>query len=171
MSEWRREFTKKDISQVKCCWVCLETLKTGDDIIELHCGTGHIFHVEWLHFWVRRKITCPLCCTDFVELAQKETAQKAGLELQDTENTVKIDDQNHQLEDASSCSSEDESIDGADPTPGDSEVPESSEDDIESITVEVSYDIDSSEPEEASSDSKDISSSLNRSDSYNLSHS
>ena len=84
---------------------------------------------------------------------------------------MKIDDQNHQLEDASSCSSEDESIDGADPTPGDSEVPESSEDDIESITVEVSYDIDSSEPEEASSDSKDISSSLNRSDSYNLSHS
>mmetsp|Transcript_41220 Transcript_41220/g.47477 ORF Transcript_41220/g.47477 Transcript_41220/m.47477 type:complete len:148 (-) Transcript_41220:13-456(-) len=72
MKQWRRAYTLKDQDQNNACCVCLEEFNKGEEVIELHCGKGHIFHPDCLEDWARRNKSCPLCRTDFVELARRE---------------------------------------------------------------------------------------------------
>jgi hypothetical protein len=69
-SQWRKTFTFKDKTQ--SCSVCLEKFKQGEDIIELHCDSKHIFHPDCIEDWARINRTCPLCRIDIFELARNE---------------------------------------------------------------------------------------------------
>ena len=71
MHNWRRKFSMKDKNVESCC-VWLEDFKKEDQIIELKCGVGHIFHPEWLQSWAQRHHSCPLCRADFVDIAKME---------------------------------------------------------------------------------------------------
>mmetsp|Transcript_60422 Transcript_60422/g.148271 ORF Transcript_60422/g.148271 Transcript_60422/m.148271 type:complete len:864 (+) Transcript_60422:188-2779(+) len=42
-----------------CCTICLLNLEDGDRVGDLSCG--HVFHVECLKQWSKRKNSCPLC--------------------------------------------------------------------------------------------------------------
>lgn len=46
MLNWRRKFSLKDKNRAESCCVCLEDFKKEDQIIELKCGQGHIFHPQ-----------------------------------------------------------------------------------------------------------------------------
>ena len=72
IKQWKRAFTLKDIDQVSACCVCLEEFQKGQEVVELHCGKGHIFHIDCLEDWARRNKTCPLCRQDFIEIAREE---------------------------------------------------------------------------------------------------
>ena len=75
LSQWRRSYSIKE-NQVQAWCVCLEEFQKGEQIVELHCGKGHIFHPHWIEGWAKRNKSCPLWRTDFVELARKEQADR-----------------------------------------------------------------------------------------------
>ena len=70
--QWGRAYTAKDNDKQSNCWVCLEEFKKGDQIVELHCAKGHMFHPGCIEDWAKSNKSCPLCRTNFVELARKE---------------------------------------------------------------------------------------------------
>jgi len=50
------------------CAICLDDYETGSACIQLPCSTGHVFHEECLHSWLRRSRYCPMCRTDLIQV-------------------------------------------------------------------------------------------------------
>jgi hypothetical protein len=84
--QWKRAFTIRDQEVTIYCSVCLEEFKKGEEVIELHCGKGHIFHPKCIEDWAQRNKSCPLCRTDFITLAREE--EKQDKEKHDTINII-----------------------------------------------------------------------------------
>lgn len=43
------------------CYICLENIEKGQDIIILNCNGHHFFHGDCIKKWLRSNISCPLC--------------------------------------------------------------------------------------------------------------
>ena len=52
---------KADSKHCKDCYICLEGIEKGDDIIILNCNKSHFFHSKCIKKWLRYDISCPLC--------------------------------------------------------------------------------------------------------------
>jgi hypothetical protein len=59
-TQWKRGYSLKDSVQTKSCCVCLEDFQKDEEIVELHCGKGHIFHPNCIKDWARQHDSCPL---------------------------------------------------------------------------------------------------------------
>jgi hypothetical protein len=87
--KWKRTFTNTDKERTIYCSVCLEEFVKGEEVIELHCGKGHIFHPNCIHDWAQRNKSCPLWRKDFVSLAREE--EKDQKATYDTRNRMNED--------------------------------------------------------------------------------
>lgn len=43
------------------CTICLETLKSKEEVVELDCNATHTFHAGCIREWVCRANVCPIC--------------------------------------------------------------------------------------------------------------
>ena len=62
--------TPEMVEQNTTCGICLETLKLGEDIIELPCNDKHYFHIKHegcpgIYPWLKENNTCPMCRHEF----------------------------------------------------------------------------------------------------------
>jgi len=58
-------------AEEKECAICLASLKTGGDLLELPCEAHHRFHKKCLRGWFKRSVQCPLCRVDVQALLPK----------------------------------------------------------------------------------------------------
>jgi len=49
----------------KCCNVCLEDFKEGDEVRQLDCC--HAFHKKCIDRWISQVASCPICKKDIVK--------------------------------------------------------------------------------------------------------
>jgi hypothetical protein len=66
-----------------CCTICFVPMEQGDRIGDLPCQ--HVFHVECLKGWVKRKNTCPLCAIPLA--TQRKESSQQTTQNETTENT------------------------------------------------------------------------------------
>ena len=52
---------KADSNHCKDCYICLDGIEKGDDIIILNCNKSHFFHSKCIRKWLKYDISCPLC--------------------------------------------------------------------------------------------------------------
>jgi len=52
---------KADKEHCKECYICLENIEKGQNIIILNCNKNHFFHSKCIRQWLRQNISCPLC--------------------------------------------------------------------------------------------------------------
>jgi hypothetical protein len=50
-----------DYSVDDVCPICITEFEKDQNIINLPCNKGHIFHEDCIGEWIRRDNTCPLC--------------------------------------------------------------------------------------------------------------
>ena len=75
LTQWKtRHLDPTKIDQIMW-WICLDYFKQGEDVIELKCGLGHIFHPKCIKSWAKDNKTCPVCKTNLAEMAKKEIAR------------------------------------------------------------------------------------------------
>lgn len=43
------------------CWICMQALKTDQDVIVLPCHDKHCMHNAWISEWYVESQTCPMC--------------------------------------------------------------------------------------------------------------
>ena len=55
------ETQKADGQYCKECYICLEKIEKGQEIIILKCNKNHFFHSECIKKWLKYSISCPLC--------------------------------------------------------------------------------------------------------------
>ena len=52
---------KADSQHCKACYICLDEIEKGQEIITLKCNNSHFFHSKCIKLWLRYNISCPLC--------------------------------------------------------------------------------------------------------------
>lgn len=52
---------KADSQHCKPCYICLDEIEKGQEIITLKCNNSHFFHSKCIKLWLRYNISCPLC--------------------------------------------------------------------------------------------------------------
>ena len=55
------DIQKADSQHCGECYICLEDIEKGQEIITLKCNTKHFFHSPCIRKWLRTSISCPLC--------------------------------------------------------------------------------------------------------------
>ena len=58
--DWKRSYSFKKLNNTSSCLICLVDFEKDEEVIELRCGKGHIFHRECIKSWANRKRTCPI---------------------------------------------------------------------------------------------------------------
>ena len=56
-------FKNQQTSQYNECVICLEDMKTNEDLAILYCS--HIYHSKCINTWAEKKKICPLCDYSF----------------------------------------------------------------------------------------------------------
>ncbi len=57
---------KADSKHCQECYICLENIEKGDNIITLKCNESHFFHSNCIRQWLRYNISCPLCRQKYI---------------------------------------------------------------------------------------------------------
>lgn len=57
-TERKRKEIKRQEKEVTCS-ICLEVLRTGAQVKQLHCK--HVYHVTCINSWLKQKLQCPNC--------------------------------------------------------------------------------------------------------------
>eukprot|EP00347_Sterkiella_histriomuscorum_P006432 403352797 len=64
------------------CAICLDQFQKENQIVELNCNEGHLFHFGCLEAWASRQQNCPLCRKDLID---EENVGSIILEIQGKE--------------------------------------------------------------------------------------
>ena len=72
LNNWKKVFDPNINNKGEAWCICLEEFETGEMIIELKCGAGHIFHSICIEAWSMKNHSWPLWRTDFIEVAKNE---------------------------------------------------------------------------------------------------
>mmetsp|Transcript_8531 Transcript_8531/g.7882 ORF Transcript_8531/g.7882 Transcript_8531/m.7882 type:complete len:86 (-) Transcript_8531:402-659(-) len=54
------------------CAICLEKFQQNEEIIQLNCNAGHLFHQACIEHWSKNNLTCPLCRKE-IKITEKQT--------------------------------------------------------------------------------------------------
>ena len=58
-----KSFINKQKDNFHECVICLEEMKTGEDLTIIGCS--HIYHSKCIQNWIKKKRICPLCDYSF----------------------------------------------------------------------------------------------------------
>ncbi|CAE7415954.1 unnamed protein product [Symbiodinium necroappetens] len=71
------------------CAICLSSLSSDEDGLQLPCAARHTFHEDCVRSWLSRNVTCPLCRVDVRAIVRRrgqsqESGPSVGNESQDS---------------------------------------------------------------------------------------
>lgn len=55
------DYQKADSQHCRECYICLDEIVKGQEIIVLKCNKNHFFHTRCIKQWLRNSVSCPLC--------------------------------------------------------------------------------------------------------------